>query len=275
MLGDYVDRGPRTAEVIDHLLTPPPSGFARICLARNHEQAMLAFARSPREAAHWIALGGLEPLRSYGMEAGHLDAGIVQNRRLHQQFVSHVPPAHLDFLAGLPVLLSLPDYVFVHAGLRPGVPLEGQRDEDLNGNLFSTRNRWFPNWWCTGTRRWIRRSRSGAARYRYGGLHDRPTERGAPRAGRGAAVSFHAPALGKTGIQANCGQPQKIRTASRMSRDMASARWAHPRTRRWDQPPFDAFSKLSLLGLQLRPRPVFRFGTGSGRATLRAASVVL
>lgn len=128
MLGDYIDRGPDSARVIDHLLSPPPSGFTRLCIAGNHEAEMVNFMRSPRPGSAWLEFGGRETLRSYGIGDERLEG----NRRMLQQVVaSHVPDEHLEFIASLPVMIETPDFVFVHAGIRPGVATADQALQDL------------------------------------------------------------------------------------------------------------------------------------------------
>lgn len=128
-LGDYVDRGPNSAGVIDHLLTPAPPGTRRICLAGNHEELMLAYCRNPSTGAQWMKLGALETLQSYGVPMAGFATATLQARlgRLR----SHIPFGHLDFLESLPVSLSLPGVVLVHAGMKPGIPLDEQSDEIL------------------------------------------------------------------------------------------------------------------------------------------------
>lgn len=133
MLGDYVDRGPQSAQVLDHLTAPPPAGFVRICLRGNHEAAMLAALEDGARIERWLAFGGEATLASYGLNATQIStlAGAGKARSKLQLLQAYVPDEHVAFLTGLPVMLSVPGYVFVHAGLRPGVPLERQRDSDL------------------------------------------------------------------------------------------------------------------------------------------------
>ncbi len=130
-LGDYVDRGPDSASVIEHLLRPLPSGFRRFTLRGNHEQMMLDFLRDPETCAYWIEEGGDATLKSYGVD---LTAEYVPETLL-TDFMAHVlariPKAHLKFIAGLPLFLSLPGWLFVHAGVRPGVDIDHQSAEDL------------------------------------------------------------------------------------------------------------------------------------------------
>ena len=130
MLGDLIDRGPASAQVIDHMLARPPSGFQRICLKGNHEAMMLAFVRDPRRGAIWLENGGRETLLSYGLPSDTLLRGVAP-RVLENLIACHVPDEHIEFLETLPVLLDTPAAIFVHAGLRPGVRLEAQDDDEL------------------------------------------------------------------------------------------------------------------------------------------------
>jgi serine/threonine protein phosphatase 1 len=130
MIGDYVDRGPESAQVIDHLLSPPPEGFRRFCLAGNHEAEMANFMRAPSANSSWLGFGGRETLLSYGIPEQKFAAG--QSRRALQQVVaSYVPAEHLQFIARLPAMLETPHFVFVHAGLRPGIATADQALQDL------------------------------------------------------------------------------------------------------------------------------------------------
>ena len=128
MLGDYVDRGPQSAQVLDHLLQPAPPGFERFCLMGNHEQMMLDFLDDPLTNAYWLEQGGLETLQSYGRHSkaasGRGESGLPGVRQ-------QIPADHLRFLDELAVGLSLPGWIFVHAGIRPGRTLAEQTDEDL------------------------------------------------------------------------------------------------------------------------------------------------
>jgi serine/threonine protein phosphatase 1 len=130
-LGDHIDRGPRSAQVIEHLTGEPPPGFRRISLAGNHEQLLLDFLAEPAANFQWLEFGGIETARSYGLRDAALSFGGPSARGIARQLASLIPEAHLDFLRKLPISLSLPGFHFVHAGLRPGLAMEEQTDEDL------------------------------------------------------------------------------------------------------------------------------------------------
>ncbi|HWA17674.1 MAG TPA: metallophosphoesterase family protein [Devosia sp.] len=129
VLGDLVDRGPNSAEVLDHLLRRPPAGFRRICLAGNHDDMMLAFLDAPRRHMDWLEFGGDATLRSYGVDVEALR--LLSDTRMKSVLAAHVPNEHKALLAGLPALVATPDYVFAHAGVRPGVAIDAQADADL------------------------------------------------------------------------------------------------------------------------------------------------
>lgn len=129
MLGDYVDRGPASAGVIDHLLARPPAGFQRFCLAGNHEAMMLDFLMSPHQDAPWLSFGGTETLGSYGIDIKALNW--ADSRSVAAALDSVMPAEHIDFIRKSPLYLSLPGLVLVHAGLRPDVPLDDQIEQDL------------------------------------------------------------------------------------------------------------------------------------------------
>ncbi len=124
-LGDYVDRGPDSAGVLGLLADqPPPAGVGVVVnLWGNHEAMMLAALteRSPRVVRHWLLNGGEATLRSLGLDDAADPAAWA--KRL---------PAHwLDFLRGLALTHDAGGYLFVHAGLRPGVPIAVQARDDL------------------------------------------------------------------------------------------------------------------------------------------------
>ncbi len=131
MLGDYVDRGPSSAQVLDHLIAPAPAGFERICLAGNHDLAMLDYLEGRASLRSWLAIGAEPTLFSYGIDHNRLRDLHRGAGQLDDAIRDAIPPAHRDFLRSLPILVEADRYLFVHAGIRPGVELAKQSDHDL------------------------------------------------------------------------------------------------------------------------------------------------
>jgi serine/threonine protein phosphatase 1 len=129
-LGDYIDRGPSSREVIETLLTHPAVAGERHCLRGNHEQAMLDFLHEPGVLADWSRFGGLETLLSYGL-APRLPVSLNDARRLRDALAAALPAAHLGFLQGTELSYARGGYFFAHAGIKPGLALETQREDDL------------------------------------------------------------------------------------------------------------------------------------------------
>jgi serine/threonine protein phosphatase 1 len=128
-LGDYVDRGPNSKNVIDSLIGRRASHEV-VCLKGNHEDSLLAFLKDPSTLEYWSQLGGLETLKSYGIR---LPAGglALPRDELASNFSAMMPDSHKQFFATLPLSLTLGDFFFVHAGVKPGVPLSEQKEDDL------------------------------------------------------------------------------------------------------------------------------------------------
>jgi serine/threonine protein phosphatase 1 len=128
-VGDHVDRGPDSAGVVNHVMGGASPGFRRFALLGNHEQMMLDFLDNPAAHAYWLDEGGIETLRSYGIELSYPPLRTSEGLRLMLE--ERFPADHRHFLASLPACLSLPGWLFVHAGIRPGIPLAMQSDNDL------------------------------------------------------------------------------------------------------------------------------------------------
>lgn len=131
-LGDYVDRGHDARGVIERLLEGPPDGFEQVCLIGNHEAWLLDFLAEARAGAGWFMNGGVATLASYGVPFSH-GAGnkIDRLEDARAAFREAVPPEHVAFLEGLNIFWRAGDYIFVHAGVRPGVAIADQDPEDL------------------------------------------------------------------------------------------------------------------------------------------------
>jgi serine/threonine protein phosphatase 1 len=128
-LGDYIDRGPNSAGVTERLAAgdfPAPI----IALRGNHEATLLSFLDDERMLGDWRRYGGLETLVSYGVDVKEAmrgqgyEAALASLRR-------NLPPRHLAFFEQTRLSWNLGDYFFCHAGVRPGVPLARQNEQDL------------------------------------------------------------------------------------------------------------------------------------------------
>lgn len=126
-LGDYIDRGPDSRTVIDLLAVRLVANQA-VCLRGNHEAVMEDFLHDSAVLPYWQQLGGMQTLASYGVE---LRDGIDTADDLHRRFVAALPRAHELFMQCLHDHFSCGDFLFVHAGIRPGVPLDRQDPHDL------------------------------------------------------------------------------------------------------------------------------------------------
>lgn len=132
LLGDYVDRGPSSYQVVEHLLRPSELGLRRLALCGNHDDIFSKFIAEPHLHMDWLDLGGEQTLMSYGIDVAHLNLRHKARTGDLKQFLADaIPASHANFLAHLPILLKVGDLVFVHAGLRPRVQLVEQTDEDL------------------------------------------------------------------------------------------------------------------------------------------------
>ena len=131
-LGDYVDRGPESKGVIDLILQMRDWGkFEVRCLKGNHEEALLQFMEDPSFGATWLEHGGGTTLVSYGVQPPALRTDAEGWVRARDELVGLLPAEHLAFYRELELMIVVGDYAFVHAGVRPGVPLETQAERDL------------------------------------------------------------------------------------------------------------------------------------------------
>ena len=127
-LGDYVDRGDHTREVLDRLcLIRERMCEDTIFLTGNHEAALLDFLERPEEGANWLDFGGMQTLASYGVAPPRDRADVGQLRLARDEFHAAVAE-HLPFLRGLERMWRSGDVMFVHAGLDAGRPLDQQSD---------------------------------------------------------------------------------------------------------------------------------------------------
>jgi serine/threonine protein phosphatase 1 len=128
-VGDYIDRGPHSRNVIDLLLHWRESNDA-VFLRGNHETFLPRFLSDSRTLEEWRKYGGLETLLSYGLQPS-INPDRAEQERLAHQLASSLPKEHFHFLESLEPFYSCGDFFFVHAGIRPGIPIDEQAEEDL------------------------------------------------------------------------------------------------------------------------------------------------
>ncbi|MDT8320248.1 MAG: metallophosphoesterase family protein, partial [Xanthomonadales bacterium] len=124
-LGDYIDRGEQSRQVLELLLEQPLAGFEHFHLLGNHERAVLDFLVDPVAMAGWLVWGGRATLYSYGIHAGPMPSR-DELRALRDGLDAKLPDAHRDFLENCLPAHAEGSYYFVHAGVRPGVTLDRQ-----------------------------------------------------------------------------------------------------------------------------------------------------
>ncbi len=130
-LGDYIDRGFQSKDVLDVLLSDQVSGFETYFLKGNHESAMMQFLDDPAIGPRWAEYGGVETLVSYGVQPPRTRTNLEEWQRASEELNAAMPDGHRHFLRNLDLSVRIGDYVFVHAGVRPGVPLEAQTERDM------------------------------------------------------------------------------------------------------------------------------------------------
>lgn len=129
-LGDLIDRGPDSSGVVERLRLYRPRFGRTMFLAGNHEEVMLRVLGGEAPLLReWLKVGGGECIQSYGV-----DPEIVKRLppdRAIELLKKAVPEAHIEFLRSFVNTVSFGSYLFVHAGIRPGVPIDEQRQSDL------------------------------------------------------------------------------------------------------------------------------------------------
>lgn len=129
-LGDLIDRGPKSAEVVERLRTYRGAGVRTEFLTGNHEEVLLRILNGEGQLiADWLRFGGAQCARSYGVSASKL-AKMSPGEGI-ATLGSAIPREHQAFLASFADTFRAGDYLFVHAGIRPGVALADQSQVDL------------------------------------------------------------------------------------------------------------------------------------------------
>ncbi|MBI3419325.1 MAG: serine/threonine protein phosphatase [Proteobacteria bacterium] len=124
-IGDYVDRGPNSREVLD-ILTRYRGRLRVLTLRGNHEDILLRFFQDHSVAPGWFHYGGLQTLRSYGIAIPNATQDFDEIFHLQRRLNDIMPKEHRTFLENLGYTARYGDYFFVHAGIHPDIPLESQ-----------------------------------------------------------------------------------------------------------------------------------------------------
>lgn len=125
-LGDVIDRGPKSAHVLDYMQTPLPQGVRRVLLLGNHEEMFLNFTSAPRAHVDWLDLGGAETLASYGAYLDAHQAKRKPEREIRQLIGASVPKDHFEMLRTAPRAATAMAWRFTHAGINPNQTHENQ-----------------------------------------------------------------------------------------------------------------------------------------------------
>jgi serine/threonine protein phosphatase 1 len=131
LLGDLIDRGPDSAGCIERSIRLGAEDWCQLeTIKGNHEQALLQFLDDPGVGPTWVQHGGAATLMSYGVDVQRADPakGWVS---VQTAFAEALPPEHLRFCESMKLWVERDDYIFVHAGVRPGVPIALQSEADL------------------------------------------------------------------------------------------------------------------------------------------------
>jgi serine/threonine protein phosphatase 1 len=129
LLGDIIDRGPQSRQVVE-LVMRSRRGVTPVVLKGNHEEIAVGAWLGDREAlAGWLRHGGVQTLESYGVNTAELD---LDDLALAQRVIhAAIPVSVIAWFRSLPLSYARGDYLFVHAGIRPGIPMERQEDSDM------------------------------------------------------------------------------------------------------------------------------------------------
>jgi len=129
-LGDLIDRGPGSNQVIERLRNYAPAGATPVFLAGNHEEVLLRLLSGEHEFVEsWLRFGGAQCLLSYGVDPAPLLH--MPSVRAAEIIEAAIPAGHAEFLRSQSDTFRIGDYLFVHAGIRPGVALDDQVQADL------------------------------------------------------------------------------------------------------------------------------------------------
>ncbi|RVT39465.1 metallophosphoesterase family protein [Sphingobium algorifonticola] len=130
LLGDLVDRGPASRDVVNYAMHLAQNSKRIRFLKGNHEELFVGAARGDVGVARFFCrIGGRETLLSYGLDPAAFDT--MDGEQLAAWMLANVPRDHVDFIDAFENMIEIGDYLFVHAGVRPGIPLDKQDPGDL------------------------------------------------------------------------------------------------------------------------------------------------
>jgi serine/threonine protein phosphatase 1 len=129
-LGDLIDRGPHSAQVVERLRTYRPDGVRTVFLLGNHEEVLLRILDGDTSLLpSWLQFGGAQCLQSYGVDLRQIRTR--DDQKVLAIVRGAIPDAHRQFLSSFVDTCGFGDYLFVHAGIRPGVTIDEQLQSDL------------------------------------------------------------------------------------------------------------------------------------------------
>jgi serine/threonine protein phosphatase 1 len=129
-VGDLIDRGPNSAQVVELLRTYKHPGIRLVFILGNHEEVLLRILSGEADLiTKWRWFGGTECLKSYGVDTAKL--GAMAEEEALEAIREAIPAKHVEFFESFDDSCRFGDYLFVHAGIRPGVEIDQQRQSDL------------------------------------------------------------------------------------------------------------------------------------------------
>jgi serine/threonine protein phosphatase 1 len=129
-LGDLIDRGPSSAQVVERLRSYRRAGTRCVFILGNHEEVLLRILDGDASVIHsWLRFGGAQCLKSYG--ADPLEISVLGGESAVEAIRAAIPAQHQDFIRSFVDTCRFGDYLFVHAGIRPGISIDQQLQSDL------------------------------------------------------------------------------------------------------------------------------------------------
>lgn len=131
LMGDVIDRGPKSAQMLSYLCEMPPAGIERRMLLGNHEHMFMKFLKSPKSMRQWLSFGGAETLSSYGIRPDPKNGFELPDQIMLEILKAYIPDEHIKLLKESPHGILVSNLFFSHAGFDPERPLFNQNSRDL------------------------------------------------------------------------------------------------------------------------------------------------